>query len=90
MRTELGEFKRDRSGLFHYCFKEIGTIDSAIKDALANRPKSAAWFWFNGTPAPIEKNDGPESLFRRWNEWRTQCQNGSYNLLEVLQGLMKD
>lgn len=66
MKTDRGVFRRDRSGLYHYeHLSGVGSVFQATADAIKYRPKSAAWFWFNETPAPIYFGDSANDLVRR-------------------------
>lgn len=78
-------FLKDPSGLCHFKSVAPGTnIHEAAKLALKNRPRSAAWFWFNGTPAPIYRDDSPESLSLRWRKYRIAYQTSRQAFLELL------
>lgn len=89
--TRIGTFNEDASGLWHYSCRKMGeTVDKAVADALDYRPSYgnfAAWFWFNGTPAPILIKDSPETLERRWIEWRSAYQTDSASFLKCLDDL---
>jgi hypothetical protein len=70
--ADLGFYVQDQSGLWHYTGRRIGTdvIDCA-RDALAHRPEGPAWFWFNGTFAPmVVKKDSPKALAARLQSWK--------------------
>lgn len=70
-------YARDASGLWHFQnLKVPRTIFEAIDQALRSRRSRVAWFWFNGTPAPIVKGDTCRSLHQRWSEWRSAYQSG--------------
>ena len=84
--TPNGQFVQDTCGLWHYAYKNRGRIDRAIEDALTSRPAGAAWFWFNGTPAPMVAGDSRERLFRRWCDWRSAYQETPSRLLTIMQG----
>lgn len=76
MNTPDGKFKQDASGLFHYEYTGlVGDVAAAAKDALEYR-QSPAWFWFNGTPAPIHALDNAAILTERWEFWRRGIENG--------------
>jgi hypothetical protein len=63
---QLGWYRQDRFGLWHYD-PPLGThIQKALEDAIATRPEGAAWFWFWETFAPIQPNDTVWSLHERW------------------------
>ena len=81
-KTELGMFVQDESGMWHYRYEGPGRISVATEDAIKNNP-GVAWFWFNGTPAPILKNDTPDSLYNRWVEWRNAFQKSPAILTEI-------
>lgn len=71
MKTQRGNFTRDPSGLFHYQNEgNSGQVALVAADAIAYHSISAAWFWFNGTPTPIQRGDTPDILSKRWFEWR--------------------
>lgn len=87
----VGMFIADPSGLMHYRFElGAGHVSTALEDALANRPKNrASWFWFNGTPAPIYPEDTMQTLHRRWSEWRDSYQTEHGSLLDRLAAIAK-
>ncbi len=75
MKTGLGQFIQDKSGLWHYQHDAgIGSLASAAANAIEFRPPGAAWFWFNGTPGPLEATDTVGSLAARWDKWRDEWQ----------------
>lgn len=77
MKTAVGVFIQDPSGLWHYRhLGAAGHVNSAVADAIEHRI-GPAWFWFNDTPAPIFLSDTVESLVKRWSEWRSSHQKGS-------------
>lgn len=43
---------------------------------------TATWFWFNGTPAPIQPDDTPDTLGHRYSVWRAAYQQGQ--LLQII------
>lgn len=84
-------FSRDQSGLFHFRWEVTGTtVEDAAIEAIRNRPKGPAWFWFNDTPTPIYSDDSPDTLVERWRQWRVAtkqcCGNELMRLLEQLAG----
>lgn len=89
--TIYGRFLQDKSGAYHYAYAQaVGYVDDAARDALRFRPTAPAWFWFNGTPAPIYPLDTCEKLVRRWIEWREAYQReGGHGLLRCLEELSK-
>ncbi len=90
MQTQLGKFRQDPSGLWHYNHGQaMGRIEAVVADALAHKPDAPAWFWFNGTPAGIHPRDTPETLQSRWEEWRTAYQNDPPQFLTCLAGGVK-
>lgn len=80
-KTELGNYRQDASGLWHYQCTGQGSVRVALGDALKNRPDAASWFWWNDTPSPIFATDDAESLFHRWYEWRLTFQKGQASML---------
>lgn len=74
VRTSKGEFRQDKSGLYHYKNISHNHVTNALKDAIQNRP-GVAWFWFNDTPAPMFPKDTPDTLQARWETWRKAYQN---------------
>lgn len=83
-KAQLGSYRRDQAGLCHYRMDSMGSIQSALVDALKHVPSKPSWFWFNGTPAPIVSGDNADSLYKRWNEWRSAYQSNADLLLEKL------
>jgi hypothetical protein len=77
-------WNKDASGLSHYVFSTLGHVSVAIEDALATRPTTPSWFWFNGTPCPMLDGDDAAAVGRRWSEWRAAYQQG--DLILMLQG----
>jgi hypothetical protein len=87
MKSNIGEFKRDQSGLLHYRPTIIVGMGELLIDAikLASEYKTPVWFWYNGTPAPIIPNDTKESLRERWCKWREDYQNNHASLLKNIE-----
>jgi hypothetical protein len=84
-RTVNGEFRKDRSGLWHY----VNTKDAlpfCIVDAIQNRPTGPVWFWFSNTPAPIFPEDVQDHtrLYNRWLEWGNSHHNDECKILTPL------
>ena len=89
MKEKLGSFKKDKSGLFHYRHESGGSVCSAVEIALSIRPRTKpCWFWFGGTPAQMVKGDTPETLYRRWLEWRDAYQKDPELFFQILQDLV--
>lgn len=66
------DFFVDPSGLVHYTHganfsSEILGVAKAVLSH--KKPRTVAWFWWNGFPVPIEKEDTPMILCRRWRIW---------------------
>lgn len=59
------------------CLDEVNTF---AHGRLRSRP---AWFRFNGTPAPIARDDSVGALVERWSVWRNECYD-AYGLVEKL------
>jgi hypothetical protein len=90
VEVKRGTFIRDPSGLWHFQYRGLGHIDHAIRVAIGSwewpRP---AWFWFNGTPAPMFDGDTPVALRDRWAEWRSAYQSSGQAFLQTIQLLAK-
>lgn len=82
--TPRGLFSQDPANIWHYHTRQLGHVSEACRDALTLDRSRAALFWFNDTPAPIFRNDTPETLEARWREWRTTYQDGPHDGLLVL------
>lgn len=70
----------DSSLLRHFTFPVPVNLNDALTGAISlyGRTKpTATWFWFNGTPAPIQPDDTPDTLGHRWARWRAAHQNGT-------------
>lgn len=80
VKTSKGEFRKDKSGLYHYRNISHHHMSDALKDAIKNRP-GVAWFWFNDTPAPMFPKDTPETLLTRWETWRKAYQDDRGGLI---------
>lgn len=72
-KTTKGKYTHDPSGLFHYQYELAGFVETAAEDAISYR-SWVSWFWFNGTPVPIEATDTPATLAARWEQWRQSWQ----------------
>jgi hypothetical protein len=59
----LTKSHQDPSGLWHF-HTPGGHISQAVEQAMILRGQPA-WFWFNGTPAAILRNDTPDTLTSR-------------------------
>ena len=81
--ADLGVFNKDASGLWHYRYTKQTTVYEAAKDAIKYKP-GAAWFWFNGTPAPIMIGDTAGKLVARWKVWRSDYEKDPIRLLVKL------
>ena len=80
MKTRIGVYLQDASGLWHYRHTDVtGHVNDAARDAIEYRI-GPSWFWFNDTPAPIYNTDDSGSLLERWKAWRKDCQIGSLGL----------
>ena len=78
-------FVQDHSGLYHFQWKVGGTtVEDAAAVALEDHPGSAAWFWFNGIPAPIYMDDTLKALVDRWRQWSAAREAGLQKFLEML------
>lgn len=89
--TERGLYVRDEFDLWHYKHERLGHISAAIADALKHRPEgAAAWFWFNGSPAPLREVDSIQDVHDRWVAWRNayQGRDGGYALLRELAAMV--
>jgi hypothetical protein len=83
MKTVMGTYHHDKSGLWHYQHKEIpSTIEQVAADAIEFR-QGPSWFWFDGTPAPLDATDTPTSLIQKWLEWRRVWQSSSEVLVFI-------
>ena len=84
--TESGQYRQDRSGLWHYHYSQAsGTVSDAARDAIAHHPGNAAWFWFNGTFSPIIVGDDTRNLVERWNLWRFKFQDNPKSLPSLIE-----
>ena len=86
IKTQQGEFRPDKSGLWHYHQSRFSDVFAASEDAVACH-SNPSWFWFNGTCAPIFSSDTADSLRRRWSEWREAWQKDPRSLLSNLSTL---
>lgn len=81
------DWKTDRAGVCHWTGQAGDVYEAALK-CLESRPASGpeepAWFWWNGTPAPIASGDGRNSLAARWHAWRSAYQAGGSAFLDLL------
>lgn len=69
LKTEIGAFYSDKSGLLHYRV-DSGSLQNAIIDAIEHWTGRPTWFWHLETPAPMHAGDTPEKLQARWSQWR--------------------
>ena len=83
-----GRFKSDCCGIYHYTVTPPCDVSHAAEEAIQLRPRrAAAWFWFNGTPAPICRKDTANELMERWSDWRDRYQSDKRELLVCLQNM---
>jgi len=87
IETPHGFYVKDESGLWHYHTKDCTDVSDAQRDALIPERPSPAWFWFNGTPAPMQSNDILETLYRRWKIWNQDWHANPPRLLRRLERL---
>lgn len=80
-------FTQDTSGLWHHKWDKLGHVDAAADEACKYVGDRVAWFWWNGTFAPINPGDNPIALIRRWSEWRNRYQENPKNTLSDLENL---
>lgn len=75
----IGSFRIDPSGLRHYTAAGGYGMPDMLASALHLNQGAAgpAWFWFNGTYAPIRPDDTPVTLGARWWEWRAAHHAGT-------------
>lgn len=86
------EWKTDDAGVRHWaCAATVGTVWDAAAKCLDTRPAripddpdEPAWFWWQGTPAPIVNGDGVAVLVDRWHAWRDAYQRGGSAFLDTL------
>lgn len=64
-------------------------LDEALADALATRP-GPAWFWFNGTFAPIHPTDNVLSLHERFVLWREAYNRDPKQIRSLLEGMARE
>ena len=86
--TPIGVFSKDQKGQWHYRAQNAHTVWGSIKDALKYLPTSeSCLFWFNGTPAPIDRSSTESTVYRNWYEWRTDIKSYPACLPQKLQSL---
>lgn len=77
-------FHQDPSGLWHHESRGIGHAEYAAKEACEYVNGRVAWFWWNGTFAPIVPGDTTLTLLSRWSTWRQHYQADHSNTLRDL------
>lgn len=78
------DWKRDRAGVYHWTGRGYDLRESATLCLSTHGAVSAAWFWFNGSPAPVIAGEDPTALMRRWNAWREAFQAGGTAFFDKL------
>lgn len=74
IKTPCGRYRTDATGVWHYQTTTIVGLAGALVDALSTEVHPA-WFWFNGTGAPIVYGDNPGALGQRYVQWREVMQS---------------